>query len=191
MLGRFTFGHPDLLSTEARQRAGRSCSRTKKGKPLSEKQRDALRPYWESKRGIPSLKRNGRYINCPVCMTPTYKNQRDLKRAKNLFCSQRCAYKFRDQGKTSANSRIRDSKEYVAWRLAVFTRDDYTCQACGQRGGKLNADHELPFALYPDLRFEVLNGRTLCVACHQKTDTYGGKPSPWKLAAVENPSIPA
>lgn len=68
---------------------------------------------------------------------------------------------------------IRMSYQYIAWRTAVFTRDDYTCQACGQHGGRLQADHELPFALFPDLRFEVLNGRTLCVPCHFKTPTYG------------------
>lgn len=60
------------------------------------------------------------------------------------------------------------------WRKHVFQRDDYTCQACGQRGGKLNADHELPFSLFPDLRFEILNGRTLCVYCHRKTPTFAG-----------------
>ena len=36
-----------------------------------------------------------------------------------------------------------------------------------------HADHELPFAYFPDLRFEVLNGRTLCETCHRKTPTFG------------------
>lgn len=78
-------------------------------------------------------------------------------------------------GVTPIHDAIRKSVEYKLWREAVFTRDDYTCQACGQRGGNLHADHELPFAHYPDLRFEVLNGRTLCVPCHRKTPTYGYK----------------
>ena len=39
-------------------------------------------------------------------------------------------------------------------------------------GGKLNADHIKPFSLFPELRFDLNNGRTLCVECHKKTDTY-------------------
>lgn len=72
-------------------------------------------------------------------------------------------------GVTSENEKIRKSKEMRNWRISVFERDDYTCQACGQRGGELNADHIMPFALFPELRTEVLNGRTLCIKCHRKT----------------------
>ena len=74
--------------------------------------------------------------------------------------------------KTARNIAMQ-TPEYRTWRTHVFNRDDYTCQACGVRGGVLQADHELPYALFPDLRYEVLNGRTLCVACHRKTSTYG------------------
>lgn len=75
-------------------------------------------------------------------------------------------------GTTILRERERKSIDYKQWRERVFFRDDYTCQRCGERGGKLNADHELPWSLFPALRFEVLNGRTLCEECHKKTDTY-------------------
>lgn len=75
-------------------------------------------------------------------------------------------------GITPINRRIRNSKEYAAWREAVFKRDNYTCVWCGQIGWELNADHILPFATHPALRFEITNGRTLCLSCHKKTDTY-------------------
>jgi 5-methylcytosine-specific restriction endonuclease McrA len=61
----------------------------------------------------------------------------------------------------------------LAWRKAVFERDDYTCQMCGIRGTQLNADHIKPFRFFPALRWELANGRTLCVPCHRKTPTYG------------------
>ena len=71
-------------------------------------------------------------------------------------------------GLTSENLRIRKSIEYRLWREAVFARDNYTCQICKKRGGVLNADHIKPFSLYPDLRFAIDNGRTLCEECHKK-----------------------
>ncbi len=57
----------------------------------------------------------------------------------------------------------------------MFVRDDYTCVWCGQLGGTLNADHIKPFSTHPELRFDLDNGRTLCVECHKQTDTYLSK----------------
>lgn len=71
-------------------------------------------------------------------------------------------------GITPEVMRVRNSPEMRVWRMAVFQRDSFTCQICGQRGGDLNADHIQPFALFPHLRFEVDNGRTLCVPCHRQ-----------------------
>lgn len=79
-------------------------------------------------------------------------------------------------GITPLNKMIRTSTEYKLWRTAVFARDGYACVWGGkEHGSKLQADHIKPFALYPELRFAIDNGRTLCVACHRKTDTYGGR----------------
>lgn len=78
-------------------------------------------------------------------------------------------------GKTPVSRLLRNSLEYALWRTAVLMRDNYTCQECGQRGGKLEVDHIKPFALYPELIFAIDNGRTLCIYCHRQTNTYGGK----------------
>ena len=75
-------------------------------------------------------------------------------------------------GITPMSGKIRNSLEYRLWREAVFKRDNYTCIWCGDnRGGNLNADHIKPFAYFPELRFAIDNGRTLCESCHRKTDT--------------------
>lgn len=64
------------------------------------------------------------------------------------------------------NRRARDSYFYDDWRKMVYENDDYTCQCCGQRGGKLNAHHIKDFAQYIDLRYDLSNGITLCSNCH-------------------------
>lgn len=79
-------------------------------------------------------------------------------------------------GITPLNLAIRASIEYKLWRESVFKRDNYTCTFCGDsKGGNLNADHIKPFAFYPELRFELSNGRTLCIECHKKTETFGNR----------------
>lgn len=69
-------------------------------------------------------------------------------------------------GITKPNKLARTSAAFVAWREAVFSRDDWTCQECGQRGGRLHAHHIKRFSKYPELRYDVYNGITLCRECH-------------------------
>ncbi len=78
-------------------------------------------------------------------------------------------------GKTSLNHIARNCLEYKLWRKSVFERDNYTCQGCFKHGGDMHADHVKPFALFPELRYAIDNGRTLCVSCHKLTPTFSGK----------------
>lgn len=92
--------------------------------------------------------------------------------------------------KTTEAQRLRVSKEYKLWRESVFKKDNYTCVWCKKTGGNLNADHIKPFAYFPELRFAIDNGRTLCVDCHRTTDNFGGRgrknsaTSKWRCIAV-------
>lgn len=76
--------------------------------------------------------------------------------------------------KGGISPRVMNSFEYKLWRKAVFERDNYTCRFCGQHGGYLEADHIKPWALYPELRFAIDNGRTLCRKCHKTTFVFFG-----------------
>jgi len=67
------------------------------------------------------------------------------------------------------------SFEYKSWRMAVFERDNYTCQHCRAHGCYLTAHHIKSFAYYPAFRFDISNGITLCEKCHSKTDNYKGR----------------
>lgn len=92
-------------------------------------------------------------------------------------------------GITSLKMKIRALPEYIKWRKLIFVRDNFTCNSCGVRGGRLNADHINPFSKIilenkientNDARnctslWDTNNGRTLCVTCHRNTDTYAGR----------------
>lgn len=88
-------------------------------------------------------------------------------------------------GITEQNRIIRQSFEYRLWRTQVYERDNYTCQVCLVRGGKLNADHIKPFCDYVELRFDLDNGRTLCEGCHRNTPTFGGRANKKKDRKME------
>lgn len=75
-------------------------------------------------------------------------------------------------GKTPEGKRVRNSEAYKSWRKTILKRDNYSCQECGIRGGKLHADHIKSFAFFPELRLSLNNGRTLCVPCHKNTNNY-------------------
>ena len=77
-------------------------------------------------------------------------------------------------GLTSINSKIRNSLEMKLWRQSVLERDNHACVWCSSNKD-LVADHIKPFSLYPELRFAIDNGRTLCNSCHLKTDTFAGR----------------
>jgi hypothetical protein len=66
------------------------------------------------------------------------------------------------------SSRDRGHPLYVKWRADVFSRDNFTCGNCGERGGRLEAHHVKPYKTYKHLRHEISNGLTLCYDCHKK-----------------------
>jgi endogenous inhibitor of DNA gyrase (YacG/DUF329 family) len=85
-------------------------------------------------------------------------------------------------GITKTSIAIRSSFENRQWRSDVFQRDNYTCQECGVKGVYLHAHHVKSFSTIvneyniktmEDARncmelWNINNGRTLCVECHDK-----------------------
>jgi 5-methylcytosine-specific restriction endonuclease McrA len=91
-------------------------------------------------------------------------------------------------GVTNLRHLIRSSFKYRQWRSDCFTRDEFTCGACGKKGGKLQVDHfpktfkeifhgynliSLEEAYSCEELWNINNGRTLCIDCHKKTETWG------------------
>jgi len=48
----------------------------------------------------------------------------------------------------------------------IFMRDNYTCQICDTYGKSIQVDHIKSWSDFPELRFNMDNCRTLCMACH-------------------------
>ena len=69
-------------------------------------------------------------------------------------------------GITLLNKSIRQSLEMKLWREVVYQRDNWTCQECYEKSGKLNAHHLKNFSQHPELRFAIDNGITLCETYH-------------------------
>ncbi len=68
---------------------------------------------------------------------------------------------------TSPSQGDRYTTDSIKWRMAVYERDGFKCQCCSKVGGELNAHHILSWHGYPEKRFDVDNGITLCVDCHR------------------------
>ena len=89
-------------------------------------------------------------------------------------------------GVTALNHRIRDLRENRIWRMSVFERDKYTCVICGNVGGNLEAHHINSFnniilknkiisvrkAKKCKELWDVNNGITVCVTCHEMIDKH-------------------
>jgi len=85
-------------------------------------------------------------------------------------------------GISSLTNLIRTNFKYRQWRSDVFTRDNFTCQKCGQWGGRLHAHHIKSFssilqiheittlgeALECEELWNINNGITLCKKCHKR-----------------------
>jgi hypothetical protein len=180
--------HFGIKHTEA---AKKKISEAQKGKPRTESQQQAIEDLAEFNRGkkrppysaewrhnLGTAHRGTRLsVEHKAKIADALKgNQHTLGKAPwNKGKTGLGGYTWKKGAKTPENLRFRLSVAYKEWRTAVFERDSYTCQGCGKRGGRLNADHIKPFADHPELRLDIDNGRTLCEPCHRQTDTYGLK----------------
>lgn len=92
---------------------------------------------------------------------------------KRKFCSMECAKHGQkrltgeDHPLFKADSRRRDRRgKHGSWARAVISRDNATCTRCAATGVELHAHHILSFKDYPERRWDLNNGETLCFRCH-------------------------
>lgn len=89
-------------------------------------------------------------------------------------------------GKQNLGKMIRCLAKYKAWRIGVFSRDNWTCQECQTRGVKIHPHHIIAMSILIRKNnvksiegatncaelWNKENGITLCAECHKMTDTF-------------------
>ncbi len=137
-------------------------------------------------------------IKCEVCGNVF----NSFKGNKRKFCSRECFGKaqrelqkgencnFWKGGITKLSKQIRESLEYKNWRLAIYKRDNWTCQNCGNRGSIELEAHHTPKSFSELLEeykiktfeqainckelFNINKGVTFCKDCHGLTFEFCG-----------------
>lgn len=79
-------------------------------------------------------------------------------------------------------------REHKNWSKLVLVRDDFTCQECNIRGGRLEAHHIKSWSLFPNLQLDINNGQTLCRKCHGEKTSEELKIY-WKNQFAESPAF--
>ncbi len=155
----------------ARAKTFKFCSYECRGKWRTENWTGDKHPNWQNEERSKSCQ------GCEEIFSPG-KTEAISSFKKRKFCSKSCADKhgFRYSGSNHPNWR-EDSRrnnrggQHKKWRDAVISRDKAECQECGAKGIELHAHHIKPYKDYPELRFDIDNGVTLCFVCHWKVHT--------------------
>lgn len=97
--------------------------------------------------------------------------KRILKNAGVLRTQKQAAIEHKNKIRQSKHGknirRPRDFKhhQFRPFKNECFTRDNYTCQVCSQKG-RLHAHHKIPYWVAPQAFFDVDNLVTVCTECH-------------------------
>lgn len=152
---------------------GKFCSRSCVGKRKYGRKQLALR----------------KELCCVVCNKIFYEYAAKLlsDKTRGKCCSKKCRVEYTRHkisgsrnyrwkgGVTKINLLERSQMAARNWSKSVKIRDKYTCILCGDKNYKgrgysvrLESHHLLSWKDYPELRYNVNNGITVCYVCHKK-----------------------
>lgn len=114
------------------------------------------------------------YAECLECKNPFVFSHSQ----KRKFCSEFCYAKSHTGEKSyqwlTDRSKIkrqheRNNPENKQWRMKVWQRDGFKCKIADSNcEGRIEAHHILGWSEYPELRYQINNGITLCHAHHPR-----------------------
>lgn len=135
--------------------------------------------------------------NCIVCKIEADQEPNKVKKGLAKFCSRKCKGEYQKIAYKGANNpffghkytedqieRLRKNAKVLFgpdhpkwkggrcgkyWGKQCLERDDYICQVCGLRDEEImQVDHIKPKSLFPELKFDLNNLRTICPNCHER-----------------------
>lgn len=151
----------------------------KVGHPVSEKHREKLRnlmrgnTHW-TKIKTPYVMTENRRQQITRCLrgrTPwnTGKKYVLAKRPGTGMKGPKNPRWISDRSKLSRVGEYRNSPAHRDWSRSVKNRDCWKCRISnGDCSGPVVAHHILPWATFPELRYEITNGITLCHSHHPR-----------------------
>lgn len=157
-------------------------SLSKRGQRRTEEQKAKLRgrPAWnKGVTGYSTSKKGRTYAYQP---RPNAKGRIAWNKGKPApWVTGENAYQWRtDRTEIQLNKDRHWTKEYRHWRTAVFTRDGFKCKISGKDCcAYVEAHHILSWREYPDLRFIINNGITLCRTHHPRKRVEEKRLSPY------------
>jgi hypothetical protein len=122
------------------------------GRKLTEEQKDKIGKYWKGRIRKPFSEEHRRKLSESNWQKKNY--------------GVKSPYWIPDRSLIKVQDRINDP-ENKKWRTSVYKRDKYICKISNKDcNGILNAHHILPWRDYPELRYDINNGITLCKFHH-------------------------
>jgi hypothetical protein len=183
----FQKGHPSFLTEESRRRISLSQKGNKHclGKKTSEITKDKQRIAHLGKKHKPMSDEGRKNMSLSRRNSPNWRGEPpkciDCGKTLSLYTAKRC-YKCRGiffskknhhlwiKDRTQLKRYDNDAKDrrsyaYTDWRKNVWTRDNWKCKINNQDcKGQILAHHILGWKQYPELRYNINNGITLCQA---------------------------
>jgi len=119
-------------------------------------------------------------VECSYCGKKVKRSPSAFKGKKRYFCSRECYAKFVSEfilkeetsnwqgGINDIRDTERKTREIKEWKKKVLKRQNWTCQKCDKRGGRLEVHHIENFSSNGDKRALLKNGIVFCKKCHTK-----------------------
>jgi hypothetical protein len=114
-----------------------------------------------------SVSRTGKGLGHPFYGLRVHTPEMRRKNAESHRAA--AAYNWIEDRTQLAKQQERNDAAYKEWRRQVWLRDDFKCRIADSNcEGRIEAHHILPWSAFPELRYQITNGITLCRHHHPR-----------------------